>query len=123
MATTDKTGEQGRAAVTAAAGKRRRTRLAASEKYEVYTSVLTGSATQQELADKYRIDRSTIRRICETAREGALEALARRVPGRPGQTAEGAELEAARDRIKELEKTVCEQAMRLHLDEGKGGRG
>jgi len=118
MASTDKQAQT----AGAAAGKRWRTRLAASEKYEVYTSVLTGSATQQELADRFRIDRSTIRRICETAREGALEALARRVPGRRGQSAEQMELELARSRIEELEKTVCEQAMRLHLDEGKGRR-
>jgi transposase-like protein len=97
--------------------------LAASQKYEVYTSVLTGSSTQQELVTKYQIDRSTIRRICQTAREGALEALARKVPGRRGPTDEQVELEQARIRIRELEKTVCEQAIRLHLHEGKDGRG
>jgi predicted transcriptional regulator len=36
--------------------------LAASQKYEVFTSVLTNAATQREIAEKYKIDRSTIRR-------------------------------------------------------------
>ena len=47
-----------------------RTRLAPSQKYEVFTAVLTSSATQRELAERYRIDRSTIQAICRTARQG-----------------------------------------------------
>ena len=45
----------------------RRARLAPSQKYEIFTSVLTSSATQRELAEKYGIDRTTIRSICATA--------------------------------------------------------
>ena len=102
-----------------AARKQRRRRLAPSEKYEVFTSVLTSSATHRELADKYKIDRSTIRSICATAKQGALDALAAAVPGRRGKTLEQAELDEARARIAALEATVCEQAMKLHLIEGK----
>lgn len=104
-------------------GRKPRTRLAASQKYEVFTSVLTSSATQREIAEKYKIDRSTIQTICKTAKQGALEALAAAVPGRPKQTvsAEAAELAEARERIARLEKTIAEQAMRLHLIEGKDG--
>ena len=99
-----------------------RTRLAPSQKYEVFTAVLTTSATQRELAERYRIDRSTIQAICRTARQGALDALAAAVPGRPKQqSAEQAELVEARERIVRLEKTIAEQAMRLHLIEGKDG--
>jgi transposase-like protein len=101
------------------AGKRRRRRLAPSEKYEVFTSVLTNSATQAELAGKYKIDRSTIRSICATAKQGALDALAAAVPGRRGKAPEQVELADARARIAALEATVCEQAMKLHLIEGK----
>lgn len=97
--------------------------MAASQKYEVFTSVLTSSATQREIAEKYKIDRSTIQTICRTAKQGALEALAAAVPGRPRQvvSAEAAELATARERIARLEKTIAEQAMRLHLIEGKDG--
>lgn len=101
------------------ARKQRRRRLAPSEKYEVFTSVLTSAATQRELADKYRIDRSTIRSICVTAKQGALDALAAAAPGRRGKTPEQIELDEARVRITALEATVCEQAMKLHLIEGK----
>lgn len=102
-------------------GRKPRTRLAPSQKYEVFTAVLTNAATQRELAEKYRIDRSTIQGICRTAKTGALDALARAVPGRPrGTTPEQAELAEARERIAKLEKTIAEQAMRLHLIEGKG---
>lgn len=97
-----------------------RTRLAPSQKYEVFTAVLTSSATQRELAEKYRIDRSTIQSICRTAKQGALDALAAAVPGRPrAQSAEQVELALARERIALLERTIAEQAMRLHLAEGK----
>ena len=102
-------------------GRKPRTRLAPSQKYEVFTAVLTNAATQRELAEKYRIDRSTIQGICKTAKSGAWDALAQAVPGRPkGTTVEQEELAGARERIARLEKTIAEQAMRLHLIEGKG---
>lgn len=103
------------------AGRRPRKRLAASQKYEVFTAVLTNAATQRELADKYGVDRSTIQGICRTAKSGALDALARAVPGRRGLSREQEELVQARERIARLEKTIAEQAMRLHLMEGKDG--
>lgn len=102
-------------------GRRPRTRLAPSQKYEVFTAVLTNAATQRELAEKYRIDRSTIQGICKTAKAGALDALAQAVPGRRGPSPEQAELAEARERIARLEKTIAEQAMQLHLIEGKDG--
>ncbi|GAA1455432.1 helix-turn-helix domain-containing protein [Nesterenkonia lacusekhoensis] len=54
----------------------RRKRLAPSVKYEVFTLVLTNQATQAEIAAKYGVDRSTIKKICTTAKQGAIEALA-----------------------------------------------
>ena len=85
--------------------------------------MLTSWAMQREIAEKYKIDRSTIQTICKTAKQGALEALAAAVPGRPKQavSAEAAELAEARERIARLEKTIAEQAMRLYLIEGKDG--
>lgn len=98
----------------------RRKRLAPSVKYEVFTSVLTNQATQAELAAKHGINRSTIKTICATAKQGALQALAAK-PGRKGQSPEAAELKQAQERIARLEKTLAEQAMQLHLIEGKEG--
>jgi len=119
---TEKTTPQASPAGAGGRGKKPRTRLAPSQKYEVFTAVLTSSATQRELAEKYRIDRSTIQTICRTAKQGAIDALALAVPGRPRQqSAEQAELAEARERITRLERTIAEQAMRLHLIEGKDG--
>ena len=100
---------------------RSRRRLAPSEKYEVFVSVLTGQATQREAAAKWKVDRSTVVHICRTARQGALDALSASVPGRPGMTAEAAELAEARKEIERLRATVTEQAVALHLREGKPG--
>lgn len=104
-----------------AGSRRRRKKLAPSQKYEVFTAVLTSSATQRELADKYGVDRTTIRSICATAKQGALEALAAAVPGRRGRTAEEVELAEARAEIERLKATICEQAVSLHLEKGKDG--
>ena len=82
----------------AAGGRKPKRHLPASEKYELWVSVLTGQATQREAADKYRVDRSTVVTVCRTAKQGALDALAASVPRRRGQSAEQqrvAELEAA----------------------------
>lgn len=99
-------------------GKRRR-RLPPSEKYELWVSVLTGQTTQREAAEKFKVDRSTVLHICKVAKQGALDALAASVPGRPGQSAESAALAEAREEIERLRATVTEQAVALHLHEGK----
>jgi transposase-like protein len=101
--------------------KKARRRLSTSEKYEIFVAVLTGQATQREAAERWRVDRSTVVAVCRTAKQGALDALAAAVPGRPGQTAEQAALAAAREEIERLRATVTEQAVTLHLHEGKAG--
>jgi transposase-like protein len=93
--------------------------LAPSEKYEVFVQVLTQQATQREAADKWGVDRTTVVSICRTAKQGALDALAAARPGRPGRSVEQAELEAARAEIERLRATVTEQAVALHLHQGK----
>ena len=100
-------------------GRRPRRRLAPSEKYELYVAVLTGQATQREAAERFGVDRSTVVHVCRTAKQGALAALAASVPGRPGQSAEQAALEAAGADVERLRATVAEQAVALHLHEGK----
>lgn len=99
--------------------KKRRRLLSASEKYELWISVLTGQATQREAADRYGVDRSTVVSACRTAKQGALDALAAAVPGRPGQSPQDAALAAAREELERLRATVTEQAVALHLHEGK----
>jgi transposase-like protein len=96
-----------------------RKRLAPSEKYEIYVQVLTGQATQREAAEKFGVDRSTVVHICRVAKQGALDALAASVPGRPGQSLEQAELASARAEVERLRATVTEQAVALHLHQGK----
>ncbi len=98
---------------------RKRRRLSPSEKYELFVSVLTGQATQREAADRVGVDRSTVVHACRTAKQGALDALAAAVPGRPGMSREAAALEAAQVEIERLRATVTEQAVALHLHEGK----
>jgi transposase-like protein len=100
-------------------GRKPRKRLAPSEKYEVFVQVLTQQATQREAAEKWGVDRSTVIGICRTAKQGALDALAAAVPGRSGKSAEQVELEAARAEIERLRATVTEQAVTLHLHQGK----
>jgi transposase-like protein len=99
--------------------RRPRKRLSAAQKYELFVSVLTGQATQREAAEKYGVDRSTVVMACRTAKQGALDALAAAVPGRQGMTAEQAALADAKVEIERLRATVTEQAIALHLHEGK----
>jgi transposase-like protein len=99
--------------------KRKRRLLSPSEKYEVFVSVLTGQATQREAAERHGVDRSTVVTACRTAKQGALDALAASIPGRPWVSREAAALEAAQVEIERLRATVTEQAVALHLHEGK----
>ena len=104
---------------SAVSAKRNRRRLPPSEKYELWVSVLTGQATQREAADRHKVDRSTVLHICKVAKQGALDALAASVPGRPGQSSESVALAGAREEIERLRATITEQAVALHLHEGK----
>ena len=70
-------------------------------------------------AEQYGVDRSTVVTACRVAKQGALDALAAAVPGRPGVSREQAALEGARAEIERLRSTVTEQAVSLHLHEGK----
>ena len=98
---------------------RKRRRLSPSEKYEIYVGVLTGQFTQREAAERFGVDRSTVVAACRTAEQGALDALAAAVPGRPGLSREQVALEAAQAEIARLRAAVAEQAVALHLHEGK----
>ncbi len=99
-------------------GRKPRRVLAPSEKWELFTSVLTGQFTQREAAAKWRLDRSTVTAICRAAKEGALVGLSTK-PGRPGKSAEQVELEKTREQIEQLRDTITAQAVELHLYQGK----
>jgi len=50
----------------------------------MWISVLCGQATEREAADRHGVDRSTVISACRTAKQGALDARAAAVAGRPG---------------------------------------
>lgn len=105
-----------------APSQRRRRRLGPSEKYEIFVSVLTEQATQREAAERFKVDRSTVVHVCRVAKQGALDALAASVAGRPGGKGKSPEqlaLEDAQAEIERLRATVTEQAVALHLHQGK----
>ncbi len=105
---------------TSGPGSKPRKRLAPSEKYELFVQVLTQQATQREAAEKFGVDRSTVVHVCKTAKQGALDALAASVPGRPnGKSAEQLQIERAQAEIERLRATITEQAVELHLHKGK----
>ena len=105
--------------VSPVSSRKARRRLSASEKYEMWMSIVTGQATQREAADRYGVDRSVVVTACRVAKQGALDALAAAVPGRPGVSREQAAIEDAQAEIERLRATVTEQAVALHLHEGK----
>ena len=67
-------------AASAAVGAQREVR-------QLHLQALTVQATQRE-ADEWKVDRSTVVPICRVAEQGASDALAASVPGRPGQSGE-----------------------------------
>lgn len=93
-------------------GGGRRRRLTAAEKYEVWLKLVTGELSQSEAAEAYGVDRSTIARIRETAKAGAMAALADSKLGRPKNEVDP-ELAAARSEVERLGEVVTEQAVEL----------
>src|SRR5688500_4952264 len=100
-------------------GRKPRRRLSPSEKYEMWLSIVTGQATQREAAERYGVDRSVVVTACRVAKQGALDALAASVPGRPGPATPAAARAAAQAEIEGLRAAVAEQAVALHLHAGK----
>ncbi|HZA75862.1 MAG TPA: hypothetical protein VE623_05675 [Acidimicrobiales bacterium] len=85
------------------AGRRAKRFLSPAEKYQAFVQVLTGEMTVAQCAEHWGVDRSTIMKAREVAKQGALAALA---ASRPGGRADGEdpELLAARH------ETACLQA-------------
>ena len=98
-------------------GMKRKRFLAPQEKYEIWMQLVRGETTVGEAADRARVDRSTIAKLREVARQGALDALARSRPGRRDKQRD-VEL-AVRAEIERLRTALAEMAVRLTLVEGK----
>jgi transposase len=105
------------------AGKRCSKRmLSPSHKYEIWLQLLRQEITIAEAATAQQVDRSTIMRIKQVAKEGALAALAASKPGVKGRERDY-ELEQAKAEIARLSEACKELAVKLTLVEGKGGWG
>ena len=91
------------------AGRRAKRFLTPMQKYEIYLQVLRGEVTMAEAAAAAGVDRTTVVRIRQVAKDGALAALAE---SRPGIKAGGRdfELDAAKAEIARLSETVKEMA-------------
>jgi transposase-like protein len=110
--------EPGRSAGSDGGGRRRKRFLSPSQKYEIWVGLLRGEFSTREAADRAGVDRSTIMRVREVAKRGALDALASSRPG----VREGApdpELVEARAEIVRLSEALKEMGVRLMLAEGK----
>ena len=91
-------------------------------KYEIWLQLVRGETTINTAAEAAGVDRSTIMRLRQVAKDGALAALAESKPG-VGKTVRDVELEAANAEIARLSEAVKELAVKLTLLEGKGGSG
>ena len=92
--------------------------LSPREKYEIWMQLVRGETTVGGAADRARVDRSTVAKLREVARQGALDALARSRPGRRDKQRD-VELEAAGAEVERLRAALAEMAARLMLAEGK----
>ena len=106
------------------AGRTRRVKelLAASVRFEIFLQLVRGETTINAAADTAGVDRSTVMKLRQVAKEGALAALSASRPG-VGKTARDVELDAANAEVVRLAEAVKELAVKLTLLEGKGGSG
>lgn len=102
-------------------GSRKRM-LTPLQKYEIWLQLVRQEVTVAEAAAAQRVDRSTITRIRDVAKQGALAALAASKPG-VASRARDYELEAAKAEVARLSEALKEMAVRLTLVEGKDSWG
>jgi len=98
--------------------RKRKRFLAPQEKYEIWMQLVKGETTIGEAAERSGVDRSTIAKLRDVARQGALDALARSRPGKRERQRDF-ELEAARAEAERLRTALAEMAVKLTLAEGK----
>jgi len=100
-------------------GRRAKRFLSPSQKYEIWLQLVRGETTISEAVDHHGVDRSTIMRLRQVAKAGALQALAESKPGVQAAKRD-LELEAARAEAARLGEALKQLAVRLMLVEGKG---
>ena len=98
--------------------KKRKRFLAPQEKYEIWMQLVKGETTISEAAERSGVDRSTIAKLRDVARQGALDALARSRPGKRDKERDF-ELAEARTEAERLRRALAEMAVKLTLAEGK----
>jgi transposase-like protein len=100
-------------------GRRRKRFLSPSEKYELWIGLLRGEYTMAQAAERAGVDRTTVMRVRQVAKQGALDALSASKPGvRTGGV--DPELADARAEVARLSEALKEMGVRLMLAEGKG---
>jgi transposase len=100
-------------------GRRAKRFLTPLQKYEIWLQLLRGETTISEAADRFEVDRSTIMRLREAAKQGALAALAESRPGTRSKEHD-LELAPAKAEAARLGEALKELAVKLLLVEGKG---
>jgi transposase len=99
-------------------GRRPRRFLSPSQKYEIWLALVRGEVSTVEAAERAGVDRSTIVKLRQVGKQGALDAFAASRPG-VRQTGPDPELAAARAEITRLSEALKEMGVRLMLAEGK----
>jgi transposase len=104
---------------TNAGGRRKKRFLSPQQKYEIWLQLVRGEVTIIGAADAAGVDRATIMRLREVAKQGALDALA---ASRPGAKPNGVDPELAEVKAEaiRLGEALKEMGVRLMLAEGKG---
>jgi transposase len=99
-------------------GRRAKRFLSPSQKYEIWLALLRGELTTVEAAERAGVDRSTVVKLRQVGKQGALDAFA---ASRPGVRTGGVdpELAEARAEIARLSEALKEMGVRLMLAEGK----
>jgi transposase len=99
-------------------GRRAKRFLSPSQKYEIWLALVRGEVSTVEAADRAGVDRSTIVKLRQVGKQGALDAFA---ASRPGVRHGGVdpELAAAKAEIARLAEAIKEMGVRLMLAEGK----
>ena len=99
-------------------GRRAKRFLSPSQKYEICLALVRGELSTVEAADRAGVDRSTIVKLRQVGKQGALDAFAASRPG-VRQRGPDPELAAAKAEIARLSEALKEMGVRLMLAEGK----
>jgi transposase len=92
--------------------QRRKKPLTAEQKCELWTALVRGDATQRQLADRSGVDRTTVAKVADVAKHGALSALTASKPGRP--TADDPHEQELREHREEIARPVRVRRMMSH---------